>query len=94
MPKKAFEILIEPELQFSLDIDANFTIVDFLFKPTLPVPYQAQTGTLSTEKIYIFSKTFQCIGLASWAFKKGHLVFMTHKLTVVGNMPNFVLQLV
>lgn len=56
MPKKVFEILIKPERQFSLDVDAELYLVDFLFKlglRTLPVPYQAQTGTLSTENIYI-----------------------------------------
>lgn len=72
--QKTFENLIEPELQFSLDVDAELHYNWFLFKfdlPTLPVPYQAQTVALSTEK-NSYSVSFPHPGLANWAFKKGH----------------------
>lgn len=51
----------------------NFAIVDFLFKldlPTLPVLYQAQIGTLSTEKNTYSVRVFHVLGLPIGLLRK------------------------
>lgn len=60
--QKAFELLIQPELHFSL----HFMIVEFIFKldlPILPVPFRVQTGTLSTEENMYSVRVFHLFGL-------------------------------
>lgn len=58
MPKKAFELLIQPEL--------HFIIAEFIFRlglSILPVPFQAQTGALSTEENMYSVRVFHLLGL-------------------------------
>lgn len=75
MPKKAFvEILVKTNFSFPSMLKQNFILVHFLSVldlPRLPVPYQTQTGIQYAEED-IYSVSFPCVGIAQWAFKKGH----------------------